>query len=207
MLKNQNKNQKFQGADILNEETKPSLDTDNTPKDFELINGNRLESETRLSVDEYFITIARIVAQRSTCLRRKVGAVLVRDKQILSTGYNGAPSGIPHCTKERCLRLKNNMDSGKNLDLCYAVHAEANAIIQAALHGTDISGDTTLYVTAFPCISCLKMILNAKIQKIVYLEEYKEENPIKLQLIKESGIKCVHFTPNEKKMKTLRDYF
>jgi dCMP deaminase len=185
----------------------PTLNSNQENKDLFNVREMLNENESRLSVDEYFIAIARIVAQRSTCLRRKVGAVLVRDKQILSTGYNGAPSGIPHCTKERCLRLKNNTESGKSLDLCYAVHAEANAIIQAALHGTDISGETTLYVTAFPCISCLKMILNAKIQKIVFLEEYKEENPIKLQLIKESGIKCVHFTPNEKKMKTLRDYF
>jgi dCMP deaminase len=193
----------------LNDDKKTEKPVDSKQYSKESLNANEIlnENETRLSVDEYFITIARIVAQRSTCLRRKVGAVLVRDKQILSTGYNGSPSGIPHCTKERCLRLKNNTESGKNLDLCYAVHAEANAIIQAALHGTDISGETTLYVTAFPCISCLKIILNAKIQKIVFLEEYKEENPIKLQLIKESGIKCVHFTPNEKKMKTLRDYF
>ena len=148
----------------------------------------------RYSTDKYFIEVAKIVAKRSTCLRRQVGAVLVKEKRILSTGYNGAPSGMPHCNLERCYRSRKQISSGKDLDYCYAVHAEANCLIQAAIHGTSILGKTTLYVTLFPCISCLKMILNAKIHRIVYLEGYPDKNPIKKRLLSEASLVVEEFT-------------
>lgn len=132
--------------------------------------------------------IANIVAKRSTCTRRNVGAVLVKEGHIISTGYNGAPSGLVHCTPETCLRNIYDVPSGERHELCRGVHAEANCIIQAAMHGTAIEGNTTLYTTTFPCILCLKLILNAKINKIVYSGEYKGDDDIKQALLQESGI-------------------
>ncbi|MHA1368663.1 MAG: deoxycytidylate deaminase [Promethearchaeota archaeon] len=142
----------------------------------------------RIGKDEYFMEIANIVKKRSTCIRRHVGAVLVKNNHIISTGYNGAPSGLKHCTPETCLRNKYKIPSGQRHEICRGVHAEANCIIQAALHGTAIEGNTTLYTTTFPCILCLKLILNAGIKRIVYSGEYPGDDEIKRDLIEESKI-------------------
>jgi len=140
----------------------------------------------RISKDQYFMKIAEVVSLRSTCIKRKVGAVLVKDSYILSTGYNGAPSGFKHCTSDSCVR--KNLKSGEKPELCRGVHAEINCIIQAAIHGTSIKGNTTIYTTTFPCMSCLKLIINAGIQRLVYKEGYNMENKVKEELINESGI-------------------
>jgi dCMP deaminase len=140
----------------------------------------------RISKDEYFMKIAEVVSLRSTCIKRKVGAVLVKDSHILSTGYNGAPSGFSHCTTDTCIR--QNLKSGENPELCRGIHAEVNCIIQAAIHGTSILGDTTLYSTHFPCMSCLKLLINAGIKRIVYQEGYNMENKIKEEMVKESNL-------------------
>jgi dCMP deaminase len=143
----------------------------------------------RISKDAYFIKIAEVVSLRSTCLKRKVGAVLVKDSYILSTGYNGAPSGFKHCTSETCVR--KDLKSGEKPELCRGVHAEINCIIQAAIHGTSIKGNTTLYTTTFPCMSCLKLIINAGIKKLIYKEGYNMENEVKGALLKESSLKIM----------------
>jgi dCMP deaminase len=124
--------------------------------------------------DDYFIDITHFVATRSTCLRRHVGAILVREKRILSTGYNGAPAGIEHCLEVGCLREQLGVPSGERHELCRALHAEQNAIIQAALHGVSIKG-STLYCTNHPCVICSKMLINAGITKIVYQEGYPDD--------------------------------
>ncbi|MBY9015363.1 MAG: dCMP deaminase family protein [Candidatus Lokiarchaeota archaeon] len=144
------------------------------------------ENEFRISKDQYFMKIAEVVAERSTCIKRKVGAVLVKDSHILSTGYNGSPSGFNHCTPLTCMR--QNLKSGEKPELCRGVHAEINCIIQAAIHGTSIQGNTTLYSTHFPCMSCLKLIINAGIRRLVYKERYNMENKIKEELLNESKL-------------------
>ncbi|MBN1881573.1 MAG: cytidine/deoxycytidylate deaminase family protein [Deltaproteobacteria bacterium] len=129
--------------------------------------------------------ITDLVAQRSTCLRRQVGAVLVKDRNILSTGYNGAPRGLAHCIEVGCLREQQNVPSGEKHELCRGLHAEQNAIIQAAYHGVSIRG-ATLYCTTLPCIICTKMLINAGIQKIVYREGYAD--PLSRSMLDEAGI-------------------
>lgn len=143
-------------------------------------------TEERITKDSYFMEIASVVSKRSTCIKRKVGAVLVKDSHILSTGYNGAPSGFKHCTSETCVR--QNLKSGEKPELCRGVHAEINCIIQAAIHGTSIKGDTTLYSTHFPCMSCLKLIINAGINRLVYKEGYNMENKVKEEMVRESNL-------------------
>ena len=138
------------------------------------------------SKDQYIMKIAEVVSQRSTCVKRKVGAVLIKDSHIISTGYNGAPSGFKHCTSESCVR--KNLNPGENSELCRGIHAEVNCIIQAAIHGTSIKGETTLYTTTFPCMSCLKLIINAGIRKVVYKEGYNMENKVKEELVRESNL-------------------
>ncbi len=128
----------------------------------------------RPSWDEYFMSIALLVAQRSTCLRRQVGAVLVRDKRLLTTGYNGAPTNIPHCLEVGCLRKERGIPSGERHELCRGLHAEQNAIIQAALYGTVIEA-ATLYCTNLPCSICTKMLINARIKEIHYQDGYPDE--------------------------------
>ncbi|MDH3973978.1 MAG: cytidine/deoxycytidylate deaminase family protein [Deltaproteobacteria bacterium] len=135
--------------------------------------------------NSYFMEIASLVSKRSTCLRRQVGAVIVKDKNILSTGYNGAPSGITHCEVTGCLREKLNVPSGERHELCRGLHAEQNAIIQAAYHGTSIK-DSTLYCTNLPCSICSKMLINAGIIRIIYKEGYMDE--LGKEMIEESGI-------------------
>ncbi len=145
-----------------------------------------LTKRPRISKDEYFMKIAEVVSERSTCIKRKVGAVLIKDSHIVSTGYNGAPSGFSHCTPESCVR--QNLKSGEKPELCRGVHSEINCIIQAAIHGTSIQGNTTLYSTHFPCMSCLKLIINARIKRLVYREGYNMENKIKKDLLDESKL-------------------
>lgn len=141
--------------------------------------------EERPSWDEYFMKIARDVSERATCIRRKVGAVIVKDKRILSTGYNGAPAGISHCTKETCLRTLYNVPSGERHELCRGLHAEQNAIIQAALHGVSING-ASIYITNQPCSICTKMLINSGIKKFIYREPYNDK--LAMEMIKEAGI-------------------
>ena len=141
---------------------------------------------SRISKDIYFMKIAEVVKLRSTCIRRSVGAVLVKDSHILSTGYNGAPSGFTHCTPETCMRV--NLKTGEKPELCRGVHSEINCIIQAAIHGTSIMGNTTLYTTTFPCMSCLKLLINAGIKRIVYKKPYNMENKVKMEMVKEAKL-------------------
>jgi dCMP deaminase len=140
-------------------------------------------SKDRLSLDDYFMEIASVVARRSTCLRNQVGALFVKDKRILSTGYNGAPSGLQHCDIVGCAR--EGVISGTRHELCRAVHAEQNAIIQAALHGISIEG-AILYCTHQPCILCAKMMINARISKVVYKQSYPDQTS--LDFLREAGI-------------------
>lgn len=135
--------------------------------------------------------IAEVVSKRSTCIKRHVGAVLVKDSHILSTGYNGAPSGFKHCNSETCVR--QTLKSGEKPELCRGVHAEINCIIQAAIHGTSILGYTTLYSTHFPCMNCLKLLINAGIKRIVYGEGYNMENKVKEEMVKESNLTIEKF--------------
>lgn len=123
--------------------------------------------------DEYFLRITCEVAQRSTCLRRQVGAILVMDKHILTTGYNGAPSGLQHCIETGCLREQLNIPPGERHELCRGLHAEMNALLQAAYYGIKISG-ATLYTTTYPCSLCAKMLVNAGIKRIVTLSDYPD---------------------------------
>lgn len=139
----------------------------------------------RPSWDEYFMEITHLVAKRSTCLRRQVGAVVVKDKNILTTGYNGTPSGVAHCLEVGCLREKLQIPSGERHELCRGLHAEQNAIIQAAKHGTNIDGGT-LYCTTMPCVICSKMIINSGIRRIVYEEGYSDQ--LAMDMISESGV-------------------
>ncbi|MBM7557019.1 dCMP deaminase [Halanaerobacter jeridensis] len=139
----------------------------------------------RPSWDKYFMELTHVVAKRSTCLRRKVGAIIVRNKRVLTTGYNGAPSGLPHCSETGCLREQRNVPSGERHELCRGLHAEQNAIIQAAQHGTSIKG-ATLYCTHQPCILCTKMIINAGIERIVFKGSYPDE--LAQKMLKEAEI-------------------
>ena len=147
----------------------------------------------RIGKDEHLMEIANIVSQRSTCIKRNVGAVLVKDNHIISTGYNGAPSDFDHCTKETCVR--KNIKSGYNPELCRGVHAEVNCIIQAAIHGTAIKGNTILYCTTFPCMACLKLIINSGIKKLIYKEGYNMDNEVKKELIMQSDLMFEEYKP------------
>jgi dCMP deaminase len=140
---------------------------------------------TRPTWEEYFMDITFLVAKRSTCLRRQVGAVLVKDKRILATGYNGAPSGLAHCLEVGCVREKNRIPSGERHELCRGLHGEQNAIIQAAFHGICIQG-ATLYCTNLPCVICTKMIINAGIREIIYASGYGDE--LSREMLEEAGI-------------------
>ncbi|MCR5481749.1 MAG: cytidine/deoxycytidylate deaminase family protein [Clostridia bacterium] len=148
----------------------------------------------RPSWDEYFMHMAELVATRSTCMRRQVGAVIVKDKRIITTGYNGAPKGIAHCDERGgCLREKLNIPSGERHELCLALHAEQNAIIQAATLAQSIEG-STIYVTHQPCVICAKMIINAGIRRIVVREGYPDE--LSIQLLEEAGLRVVRLREN-----------
>ena len=139
----------------------------------------------RPSWDEYFLQLAAQASTRSTCLRRQVGAVLVRDKRVLATGYNGAPRGVSHCLDVGCLREQLGVPSGERHELCRAIHAEQNAVIQAAVHGVAIEG-AVLYCTHQPCVLCAKMLINCGVREIHFIEGYPDE--MALALIEEAGV-------------------
>jgi dCMP deaminase len=140
----------------------------------------------RPSWDEYFLEVADLVSQRATCLRRRVGAVIVKDKRILATGYNGAPKGLRHCAETGCLREKLKVPSGERHELCRGLHAEQNALIQASLYGISLSC-ATLYATNQPCIICAKMLINAGIREIVIAGGYPDR--LAEQFLQEARIK------------------
>jgi len=139
----------------------------------------------RPSWDEYFMQMARLAATRSTCLRRKVGAVYVRDRNVLATGYNGAPSGVAHCSEVGCLREQLHIPSGERHEICRGLHAEQNGIIQAAKHGITLTG-ATLYCTNSPCIICAKMLINVGVERIVHAEGYPDD--LSGQMLSEAGM-------------------
>lgn len=134
---------------------------------------------TRIGIDSYFLKIASVVAERSTCRRHHVGAVAVRDKFVLATGYNGAPSGLKDCLELGCLRDKRKIPSGTQHEICRGVHAEQNVIIQASLHGVSLEG-STIYCTHTPCVLCAKMLVNAKIKRFVSVGKYEDREFEKL---------------------------
>lgn len=135
--------------------------------------------------DHYFMEIASVISTRSTCLRRQVGALMVLDKRILSTGYNGAPGGLSHCLEIGCLRQQMNIPSGERHELCRGIHAEQNAIIQAAVHGVAING-SVLYSTHYPCSQCAKMLVNAGVKSLVLKDNYPDD--LAKALFSEAGI-------------------
>ena len=140
---------------------------------------------TRPDIDEYFLKVASVVAERSTCRRHHIGAVAVRDKHILTTGYNGAPSGLKDCLELGCLRDETGIPSGERHEICRGIHAEQNVIIQAALHGVSLEG-STIYATHTPCVLCAKMLVNARIKRFVSFGEYSDNTFI--DLFQEAGI-------------------
>ncbi|MCF7916979.1 MAG: cytidine/deoxycytidylate deaminase family protein [Candidatus Omnitrophica bacterium] len=144
-----------------------------------------MKNKKRPSWDQYFMGVAFLVSKRSTCLRRKVGAVLVKDKQILATGYNGAPKGITHCEVIGCLREKLKVPSGQRHEICRGLHAEQNVILQSALHGVSVKG-STIYITNSPCSICAKMIINAGIDEIVVFDDYPDK--MAMEFLKEAKV-------------------
>ena len=146
------------------------------------------EPRERPSWSEYFKEIAHLAARRSTCMRRQVGAVVVKDKRILATGYNGSPSGVAHCTEAGCIREELGVPSGERHELCRGLHAEQNAVVQAAIYGVSILG-ADIYCTNFPCVICAKMLINARIRKIWYVEGYSDM--LSSELLGEAGIEVV----------------
>ena len=146
----------------------------------------------RPSNDEYFMDMAELVSTRSTCLRRKVGAVIVKDKRVLSTGYNGSPKGTRHCEEVRCIREQLKIPSGTRHELCRGVHAEQNAVTQAAYFGVSVNG-ATIYTTTFPCSMCAKILINAGIKEIVYNEGYIDD--LSKTLLSETDIEVREFHP------------
>lgn len=154
-----------------------------------------MKTNQRPDWDSYFIEIARIVARRATCLRRQMGALLVKDRRILSTGYNGAPAGLPHCEETGCLREALGIPSGERHELCRALHAEQNAIIQAALHGVAVQG-ATLYCTHQPCNVCAKMLINAGVKRVVIMNDYPD--PMAADFFSQAGVEVVRLSSSSK---------
>ena len=139
----------------------------------------------RISWDEYFLEISRLVSKRSTCLRRRVGALLVKDKRILSTGYNGTPKGLKHCLEIGCIREELSIPSGERHELCRGLHAEQNALLQASLHGVSVK-DSILYCTNQPCIICAKMLINSGVKEVVIADGYPDK--MSMDFFKQAGI-------------------
>jgi dCMP deaminase len=144
--------------------------------------------------DEYFMSIVDLVKTRSTCLRRQVGALIVKDKRILASGYNGAPVGCKHCDEVGCIRNKLNIPSGQRHEICRATHAEQNAIAQAAYSGPSIK-DATMYVTTQPCVLCAKLCINAGIRKIIFRGDYPDE--LAMELLQEAGVRVLKYEEPE----------
>jgi len=144
-----------------------------------------MKKTTRPDIDEYFLKIASVVAERSTCRRHHVGAVAVKSKHILATGYNGAPAGAKDCLELGCLRDELNIPSGERHEICRGIHAEQNVIIQAGLHGVSLEGGT-VYCTHTPCVLCAKMLVNARIKRFVSFGKYNDS--VFVDLFKEAGI-------------------
>jgi len=151
----------------------------------------------RPSWDTYFMEITRVVANRSTCLRRKVGATIIKDKRILTTGYNGAPQGLAHCQEVGCIRAEKQVPSGERHELCRALHAEQNAILQAALYGVSIQG-ATVYCTTHPCVMCAKMMINAGMKEVVITKSYPDQ--LAAELLAEAGVKVRYFCDADKEV-------
>ena len=145
----------------------------------------------RPSWDAYFMEIANVTAKRADCTRRKIAAIVVLENQIISTGYNGTPRGVKNCTEGGCPRCAGTAASGTNLDECTCVHAEQNAICQAAYHGSRLAG-STIYVTITPCLTCAKLIINAGIREVVYGGDYPFTT-LTLDIFREAGVKCRQF--------------
>ena len=148
----------------------------------------QMASRVRPDWDTYFMEMAKLASRRSSCLRRAVGAVLVRDKRLLATGYNGVPSGVTHCEVTGCLREKLQVPSGERHELCRGLHAEQNAIIQAALHGVSTK-DAILYCTTLPCIICAKMLINSGVRKVFFLDGYSDT--LTEEMLAEVGLELV----------------
>ena len=148
--------------------------------------------DPRPSWDEYFMEIARVVAKRSNCSRRQVAAVIVKDNHLLSTGYNGTPRGVANCFDGGCPRCAGKTPSGKGLDECLCVHAEQNAICQAARYGINVSG-STIYITLSPCLTCAKLIINAGIREVVYDGDYTAFLDTVTDMFKSAGVTCRSF--------------
>lgn len=149
----------------------------------------------RPSWDEYFMGIVDLVSKRSTCVRRQVGALVVKEKRILTTGYNGAPVGARHCLDIGCERERLGVPSGQQHEICRATHAEQNAIAQAAYSGTSVKGGL-MYVTHQPCVLCAKLIINSGIEKIIFRGDYPD--PLAMELLKEAGVRVVRIeNPNK----------
>jgi len=155
--------------------------------------------DERESWDDYFMKLTALVASRSTCLRRHIGALLVREQRILATGYNGAPPGLPHCLDTGCLRQQMHIPSGERSELCRAVHAEQNALLQCARFGLPTEG-ATLYCTHFPCSHCVKSLLSVRIWRIVYGEDY--EDVLAKDLLEQAGAALVAepWTPQKRSL-------
>ena len=142
----------------------------------------------RPSWDEYYMEMVEVIKKRSTCLRRQVGAIIVKDKRIIATGYNGSPVGCKHCEEVGCLRDQLKIPSGERHELCRAIHAEQNALVQAAYSGTSVK-DSIMYITTQPCSLCAKMIINAGVTKILFKGDYPDE--LAMEMLKEAGVRVV----------------
>ena len=153
--------------------------------------------DPRPSWDDYFMAIANVVATRSNCSRRRVAAVVAKDNHILSTGYNGTPRGVKNCFAGGCPRCAGRVPSGKDLEECLCVHAEQNAICQAARYGVDISG-STIYITISPCLTCAKLIINAGIREVVYAGDYSAFVSTARKMFREAGVKCRKHAPRRR---------
>jgi len=162
----------------------------------DIVFANSPDPDNRPGWDEYFMEITRLIARRSTCLRRAVGAVLVKDRRVLATGYNGAPTGLKHCSDTGCMRQEQEIPSGERAEICRGLHAEQNAIIQAAYHGASIAG-ATLYCTTLPCSICVKMLINAGVVEIVFGDGYPD--PLAEKLIAEARIGTRRYEEGERK--------
>ena len=156
--------------------------------------GGVMTQGVRASWPRYFMDIAYLVSERSTCLRRRVGAVAVLDRRILATGYNGAPSGVPHCLEVGCLRAQLGIPSGQRHEICRGIHAEQNVIIQAAVHGISLRG-ADLFCTTYPCFICAKMLINCGVKHIWVSENYPDE--LSKAMLAEAGVEVFHLPKGE----------